>query len=83
MTREEIFERNNAFLLYDLHGHALAHEPLPWGHEINNLSKLFIGHDYSLSDLCLGLEKEFFFKNCSFSLYDLYGHTPAQEPQGL
>ena len=30
-TREEDFKRNNAFSLYDLYGHALAQELLPWG----------------------------------------------------
>ena len=30
-SREEDFERNNAFSLYDLYGHALAQEPLPRG----------------------------------------------------
>ena len=30
-SKEEYFKRNNAFSLYDLFGHDLAHEPLPQG----------------------------------------------------
>ena len=30
-SREEDLKRNNAFLLYDLYGLALAQEPLPHG----------------------------------------------------
>ena len=30
-SREEDFKKNNAFSLYDLYGHTLAQEPLPWG----------------------------------------------------
>ena len=31
---------------YDLYGHALAQEPLPGGHEINNFGRPFLGHHY-------------------------------------
>ena len=45
---------------YRVHGHALAQEPLPEGHKINNLGRHFLGHHYlilSLSELCLEVEK--------------------------
>ena len=42
-TSVEDFKRNNAFSLYNLHGHALAQEPLPRGHEIYNLCTPFLG----------------------------------------
>ena len=51
-SREEDFERNNAFPQYDLYGHALAQEPMKFA---------VLGHYYyilSLSDLCLGVEKK-------------------------
>ena len=62
-SREEDFKRTNAFLIYDLYGHALAQEPLPRGHVIYNFGRLFRGHHYyilGLSDLCLGVEKKIF-----------------------
>ena len=62
-SREEDFQRNNAFSLYDLYGHALAQEPCPRGHEIYNFGGPFRGHHYyilSLSNLCLGVEKKIF-----------------------
>ena len=37
--------------------------PCPWGHEINNFGRPFLGHHYyilSMSDLCLGVEKKIF-----------------------
>ena len=43
-SREEDFQRNNAFSLYDLYGLALAQEPLPRGHEIYNFGRPFLGH---------------------------------------
>ena len=58
--REEDFLRNYAFLLYDLHGHALAQEPLP------RVMKFTILVDSSLIiitiylDPSLGLEKKTF-----------------------
>ena len=77
-SREEDFKRNNAFSLYDLHGHALAQEPLPWGHEINNLGTPFLGHHHyilSLSDLCLGVKKKTFKEIMHFH-YMTYMTTP-------
>ena len=55
--REEDFKRNNAFTLYDLYGHAIAHG----GHEIYNSGRPFLGHHYfiiSLTELCLGVENK-------------------------
>ena len=52
--------------------------PCSTGHEIYNFGRPFLGHYYyilSLSDLCLGGEKDFL-RNHAF----LYGHAPAQEP---
>ena len=58
--------------------------PCPWGPEIHNFCKPFLGHHYhmrSLSDLCLGREKNIFLRNNAFSLYDLiFDHILAQEP---
>ena len=45
-SREEDFNRNNAFSLYDLYGHTLAQEYLTLGHEIYNLGGPFLGHHY-------------------------------------
>ena len=53
-SKEEDFERNNAFSLYDLYGHALAQVPLPRGHEIYNYGRP------GLFDLCLRVEKTVF-----------------------
>ena len=47
-SRKEDFKRNNACSLYDLNGHALAQEPLPRGHEINNSCRPFLGHYYCI-----------------------------------
>ena len=43
-SREEDFERNNAFSLYDLYSHAPAKEPLHVGHEIYSFGRPFLGH---------------------------------------
>ena len=43
-SRETDFERNNAFSLYDLYGHAPAKEPLHVGHEIYSFGRPFLGH---------------------------------------
>ena len=54
-------ERNNAVSQYDLYGHALAQEPLPWGHEIYNFGRPFLCHHryiLALSDICLKKEKK-------------------------
>ena len=62
-SREEDFKRKNAFSLFDLYDHALAQEPLLWGHEIYNFGSNFFGHHHyilSLSDLCLGVKKKIF-----------------------
>ena len=62
-SREEDFQRNNAFSRYDLYGQAPAQEPLPRGHEIYNFGRPSLGHHYyilGLSDLCLGVEKKIF-----------------------
>ena len=62
-TKEENFKGNNAFLLYDFYGHALAQEPLFRGHEIYNLGRPFLDHHYlllSLFELCLEVEKKIF-----------------------
>ena len=82
-SKEEDFLNNNAFSLYDLYGHTLAQDPCPDGHEIYNLVRPLLGHHYyilSLSDLCMGGKKKIFKRHNAFSLYDLYGHTLAQEP---
>ena len=50
------FFKNNAFLLYELHGHALAQEPCFGGHEIHNYERPSLG----LSDLCMGVWKKIF-----------------------
>ena len=46
----------------NLYGHSLTHQnPCPRGHEIYNLSRLFIGHHYNiLSFSDLGLENKIF-----------------------
>ena len=57
-VEEKIFKIMHS--LYDLYGHALAQEPLPRGHEINNFGRPFLGHHYyilGLSDVCLVLKK--------------------------
>ena len=57
--------------------------PCPRGHEIYNFGRPFLGYHYyifGLSDQCLRVEKKIFKQNNAFSLYDLYGHTRAQEP---
>ena len=41
---------------------------------------LVIFTTYTQSDLCPGVEKKIFFKNCAFSVYDLYANALAQEP---
>ena len=70
-SREEDFKRNNAFSLYDLYGHALAQEPLPWGHEIYNFCKPFLRHHYyipSLSLPCPRVERNVFMNLTLFNL---------------
>ena len=62
-NREEDFERNDTFSLYDLYGHTLAQEPWPGGHKIYSFGRPFINHYYntlSLSDLCMGVEQKIF-----------------------
>ena len=58
--------------------------PFPaWGHEIYNFGKTFLVHHYyalCLSESCHRAEREDFLRNDVFTLYDLYGHAPAQEP---
>ena len=70
---KEDFQRNNAFSLNDFYDHAPAQEPLPWGHEIYNFGRLFLGHHYhllSLSVPCSEVEKNFFKeKHQLFSFY--------------
>ena len=77
-NREDDFERNNAFSLYDLHGHTLAQEPQPRGHEIYNFGRPFVGHYcyiLSLSNLCMGAEKKIFTEIMHFH-YLTYMATP-------
>ena len=59
-SREEDFERNNAFSLYDLY--VLTQEPCPWGHEMYNFVEPFLGHHYytlNLFEPCPRIEKMF------------------------
>ena len=61
----------------------LRKNPCPGGHEIYNFGRPFLGHHYyilNLSDICIGGKKKILRRNNAFSQYDLYGHTPAQEP---
>ena len=37
---------DNVYLLYALYGHAQRKKPCPWGHEIYNFSRPFLGHYY-------------------------------------
>ena len=58
----------------------------PGAHGIHNFGILFLGFHYfilSLSDLCLELERFFFFRKNAFSLYDICPH-PSKEtiPRG-
>ena len=51
----------------------------PGGHEIYNFGRPFLGHHYyifSLSDLCLGLEKKIFLRNTSILHILLQKHLP-------
>ena len=61
----------------------LQHQnPCPRGHDIYNFGIPYLGHYYyilGLSDLCLGVKK-IFKRNNAFSIYDLNGHTLAQDP---
>ena len=53
---EEDIKRNNSFLLYDLYGHALAHELMKFA----KLCRPFLAHHYHIlgsSDQCLGVER--------------------------
>ena len=57
--------------------------PCPRGRKIDNFSWPFLGHDnyiLALSDLYLGVEKKSFREKMQISLYELYGHAPAQKP---
>ena len=77
--REVDFQRNNAFSLYDLHGHALAQEPCPGGHEINIFGRPFIGNYYytlSLYEPCPGVD--FFFKNTSILHFLPQNYIPVR-----
>ena len=61
------------------YGYTIVQE-LPRGLDIHNFPVAFNGHYYyifSLSDLCLEIEKKIFKE---ISVYDLYGHALAQEP---
>ena len=51
--REEDFLRNNEFSLYDLCGHAPAQNPCPGGHESNNYGRLYFGHWFLWTMLCI------------------------------
>ena len=56
----------------------LHKNPCPWGHEIYNFLASFLGHHnyiFSLSDLCLGVEKKVFKEIMQFH-YKTYMATP-------
>ena len=79
-SREEDFKRNNAFSIHDL---VLVQLSLLWGHEIYNFGRPFHGHHHytsSLSETMPRSRAEDFYRNNTFSLYDLYGYALAQEP---
>ena len=62
-NREEDFERNNAFPLHNLEGHAPAQEPLPRILKIYNFGRPFLGHHYftlSLYGPCTRVKKKIF-----------------------
>ena len=85
--REDDSLKNNAFLLCDLFGHALAQEslPCPGGHEIYNFGGPFLGHHYynlNLPDLCLGVEKKIF-KEIMYFHYMTYMATPSKRIPAL
>ena len=42
---------DNTYSLYDLYGHALTSESQPWGHEIYNFCRPFLGHHYFILSL--------------------------------
>ena len=48
-SKEEEFKKNNAFLIYDLYGHAQHKNPCPGGHEIYNFGGPFL--EYKTSSL--------------------------------
>ena len=57
--------------------------PCPGGHEIYNFGRPFLSNHYvifSLSELCLEVEKKIFKRNNAVSLYNMYGHALAYEP---
>ena len=62
----------------------LHNTPYPLDHEIYKLWRPVLGYHYfilSLSDLRPSLEmKIFIYGFNAFSLYDLFGNAPAQEP---
>ena len=63
--------RNIAFSLYC----PSTRTACPWGHEICNFGRFFLGHHYctiSFSELCLGVKKLIFKENIH-----LYFHAPA------
>ena len=71
-----------SILMNDLYVHALAQEPLPRGHEINNFGRPFRGHlcFYILNVFCMPVSREKLSRNNALSLYDLYGYALTQEP---
>ena len=66
---------------YNLYGHALGQEPLS-GHEITILVDLsiVIVTVFSLTDLCLEVEKKISTKNNAFSLYDIWSRPRTRTP---
>ena len=42
--KEEDSERHNAFLIYDLYGHALTQETLHGGHKLYNFGRPLLSH---------------------------------------
>ena len=83
--REEDSKRNNAYSVYGLlvFGHALAQESLPWGHEIYNFNRPFLGYYIyilSLSVLCLRVEKKNFKEIMHFTLWLIWPHPCTSTP---
>ena len=68
--------RNNAFLLYDLYGHSLAQEPLPWGSwNVGRTSLSLHFFILNLPNLCSEVEKKTLKEIMHFHYVTTWQHT--------
>ena len=79
-SREEDYQINNVFSLYDLQSLSHYKNPYPGGHEIYNFGKSFLGNNYytlCLYESCPGVEM-FLKKYIDFTLF-----TPKLPSYGM